>query len=115
MGGGAVQGGRVGRLLVGAAPRVWGREWAAGIRFRGAWRPSGGASTAGRWPWGPARLASPPAPRPPRCVTGKRNREIGIRMVADGWGPLGSETRREMKGRRAGWLCWAEMHRRAAA
>jgi hypothetical protein len=31
----------------------------------------------------------------------KRNREKGIR--SDGWGPLVSETRWEMKGRRAGW------------
>jgi hypothetical protein len=56
-----------------------------------------------------------PCPAPPRCVTGKRNREKGIRMVADGWGPLGSETRREVGGRRAGWLCWAERDRWAAA
>jgi hypothetical protein len=55
------------------------RERAAGIRFRGAWRPSGGASAAGkgRRPWG--RRGSPPAPRPHGVRHGENNREIRIR------------------------------------
>jgi hypothetical protein len=63
-------------------------------------------SAVGRWPWlasamGPARLA------PARVTVGrKRGREKEIR--SDRWGPRGRETRREVKGRRAGWLWWAE-------
>jgi hypothetical protein len=45
----------------------------------------GGAAAMGA---GAARLL----PRAPTgCVTGKRDREKGIRMVADGWGPLGGD------------------------
>jgi hypothetical protein len=36
------------------------------------------------WAMGAGAAGVAPCPAPPRCVTGKRNREKGIRMVADG-------------------------------
>jgi hypothetical protein len=54
MGGGAVQGGRVGRLLVGAVPRVWGSRAGGEDSIQGhaeaiRWRQH---SREGRRPWG---------------------------------------------------------------
>jgi hypothetical protein len=71
MGGGAVQGGMVGRLLVGAAPRVWGSRaggWDSVQGTRGG-HPRHQRGREGRRPWGAgaARLL----PRAPTgCVTG---------------------------------------------
>jgi hypothetical protein len=85
------------------------REWAVRIPFRGAWRPStapaqqGGGGHGWRRPWG--RRGSP------LCLAsrwGEEKQGERDKMVADGWGPLGSETSREMKGWRAGWLWWAD-------
>jgi hypothetical protein len=85
-----------GRLLVGRRLGFEDAGVGVGDSVQGRVEAIRGASTAGkgRRPWGRRWLA--PAPRPPRCVTGKRNREIGIRMVADGWGPLGSERKRKV-------------------
>jgi hypothetical protein len=47
-------------------------------------------------------------------VLGIDREEEKVRGEGADWRvPRGSETRREMKGRRADWLWWAEMHRRA--
>jgi hypothetical protein len=62
MGGGAVQGGLVGGGFIGRLLGFGGREWVAGIPFRGAWRASVAPAQQGG-PWlasamgGPARLA----------------------------------------------------------
>jgi hypothetical protein len=46
---------------------------------------------------------------PPRLVLGIDREEEKVRgKGADRRVPRGSETRRKMKGRRAGWLWWAE-------
>jgi hypothetical protein len=79
------------------------RERAVRIPFRGTRPPSGAPAQQGRgghgWrrPWG--RRGSP------LCLAsrwGKKERQ-GEEIRSDGWGPLVSETRWEMKGRRAGW------------
>jgi hypothetical protein len=55
-----------------------GSEWlGCGSRGHAASIPR--ASAAGRWPWGPARLASPPAPRPHGVVTGRKPERKGVR------------------------------------
>jgi hypothetical protein len=75
---------KMGQLLVGWHLGFQGHERVVRMRFRGAWRPSGGASTAGRWPWGPARLASPPLPRAPTVRHGEDSREKGIEGLTSG-------------------------------
>jgi hypothetical protein len=85
------------------------RERTAGNPFRGAWRSSGGAAQQGggghgwRRPWG--RRDSP------LCASRWGNKERqGEEIRSDRWGPLVSETRREMKGSGPAGLCWAARH-----
>jgi hypothetical protein len=78
------------------------REWAAGIRFRGARRPSGGASTAGRGGGHGAGAGVAPASR---VTVGKTAERKEIR--SDRLGPHGSERRRKVGNSWAGCLCWA--------
>jgi hypothetical protein len=100
---------RIGAALKGRLLGFGWREWAAGIPFRGTRRPSGAPAQQGRggchgWrrPWG--RRGSP-------CLASRWGRKgCRERIRSDRWGPLVSETRREMKGSGPAGLCWAARH-----
>jgi hypothetical protein len=82
------------------------------MRHRGTRPPSRGASAAGGGAHGRRQHGGPPAPTAcARDKARKGKKEPG--KGADRRGPPGGETRREVGGRRAGWLCWAERDRRA--
>jgi hypothetical protein len=61
-----------GRLLVGAAPRVWGSRAGGEDSIQGRVEAIRGTSTAGRAGGHGAGACVAPASRPPRCVTGIR-------------------------------------------
>jgi hypothetical protein len=54
------------------------------MRLRGHAASIPRASAAGRWPWGPARLASPPLPRAPTVRHGEEVREEGDKVEKEG-------------------------------
>jgi hypothetical protein len=73
-----------------------------------------GSSAAGRAGGHGAEALASPLPRAPHGASrGRQGRGKEIR--SDRLGPHGSERRREVGVRRAGWLCWAERDRCAAA
>jgi hypothetical protein len=101
---------KVGRLLVGAAPRVWdsraGGEDSIQGRVEAIWRRQRCRAGSHGWrrPWGAgaARLL----PRAPTgCVTGKTAERKEIR--SDRLGPHGSERKRKVGNSWAGCLRWA--------
>jgi hypothetical protein len=94
--------------FIGRRPRVWGcgsgrRGFRSGARGLHPVRQRCGTAMAGVGHGAGACVA------PARVTVGiGRGRGKRARKRLTGWGPRGSETRREMKGRRAGWLWWAE-------
>jgi hypothetical protein len=66
-----------GRLLVGRLLGFEGASGWLGCGLGGHVASIPRASAAGRWPWGPARLASPPAPRPHGASRGRSQRGKG--------------------------------------
>jgi hypothetical protein len=89
------------------------REWAAGIPFRGAWRPSTAPALQGRGGGHGAGAGVAPASRPHGSSRDKAGKGKGEGKGELTGGPHMVVKQGEVKGRRAGWLCWAEMHRRA--
>jgi hypothetical protein len=70
------------------------------------------AAGKGRRPWG--RRWSRPCLAPPTVRHGiRQGRGKGEGKGELTGGPHMAVKQGEVKGRRAGWLCWAEMHRRA--
>jgi hypothetical protein len=101
----------LGRLLVGWLLGFEGASGRCRCGTGGTRRPSGAPALQGVAAMGPARCSRRlPCPTASARERSQREREKVGKEGADRLGPHGGETRREVGGRRAGWVCWAERH-----